>query len=192
MSNAGGVKSLNRYSDMLAGNTVWNPWEPAGAYDALATVTVPSGGVASVTFAGIPAGYKHLQIRATQLNTATATTNLRVNADSGSNYSRHYLYGGGSSATGAAGSASQTSIGVLYNESTTYPAVSVIDILDYASVTKNKTVRSLMGWDANGSGYVFLYSGSWMNSSTAITSLTFTPDGGSLAQNTIFALYGVK
>lgn len=165
---------------------------PFGAYDSLAAITVPSGGLASITFDGIPAGYKHLQIRATQLNTALATTNLRFNGDFASNYSRHYLYGGGASATGAAGSANVTSIGVLYNESTTYAAVGVIDILDYNSVSKNKTVRSLMGYDANGSGYVFFYSGSWMNSSSAITSLTFTPDGGSIAQNTTFALYGVK
>jgi hypothetical protein len=167
-------------------------WEPQGAYDALSTVTVGSGGVASITFAGIPSTYKHLQIRATQLNTSTATTNLHLNADSGSNYSRHYLYGGGSSTVGAAGSASQTSVGVFYNESTTYASVAVIDILDYASVTKNKTIRSLNGWDANGSGYVFFYSGSWMNSSSAINSLTFTPDGGSLAEYSQFTLFGVK
>ena len=35
-----------------------------GNYDALATVTVPSGGLSSITFAGIPTtGYSHLQIR---------------------------------------------------------------------------------------------------------------------------------
>jgi hypothetical protein len=160
-------------------------------YESIATTTLSSS-AGSITFSSIPATYSHLQIRITQLNTATATTNLRLNSDTGSNYSRHYLFGGGASATGAAGSASQTSIGVLYNESTTYAAVGVIDILDYASTVKNKTVRSLMGWDANGSGYVFLYSGSWMNSSTATSSLTFTPDGGSLATGSTFALYGIK
>jgi hypothetical protein len=36
---------------------------PFGAYDSLATVTL-SADAASVTFAGIPSGYKHLQIRA--------------------------------------------------------------------------------------------------------------------------------
>lgn len=163
-----------------------------GDYQAIMTATVDSGGASSITFSSIPSTFKHLQIRVTQLNSATATTNLRFNSDSGSNYSRHYLYGGGASAVGAAGSASQTSIGVLYNESTTYAAVSVIDILDYTSVNKNKTVRSLMGWDSNGAGYVFLYSGSWMNSSTAVSSITFTPDGGQFNQHTQFALFGIK
>jgi len=164
---------------------------PFGAYDALASVTVPSGGVASVNFAAIPTEYKHLQIRVTQLNSTTASTILRINGDSGSNYSRHYLYGSGSVA-GSAGVGSQTGIPVVYNESTTYAAVGIIDILDYRSVIKNKTVRSLEGYDANGSGYLFFYSGSWMNSSSAITSLTLSPDGGTFNQFSSFALYGVK
>ena len=160
------------------------------SYESIATVTL-SGTQASIDFSSIASTYKHLQVRIYQMNTATATTNLRINNDSGSNYSRHYLYGGGSSAVGAAGSASQTSIGVLYNESTSYAAVSVIDVLDYQNTNKNKTVRSLMGWDANGSGYVFLYSGSWMSTS-AVNQLTFTPDGGTFAAGTKFALYGIK
>jgi hypothetical protein len=34
------------------------PWSPEGAHDALATVTL-SASAASITFAGIPSGYKH-------------------------------------------------------------------------------------------------------------------------------------
>ena len=145
----------------------------------------------TITFSNIPNTYKNLQIRALQMNTTTATTNLRFNGDTGSNYSRHYLYGGGASATGAGGSASQTNIGVLYNESTTCASVSVIDILDYTLTSKYKTVRSLNGWDANGSGYVFFYSGCWLNTAP-ITQITLTPDGGTFAANTRFSLYGIK
>ena len=143
----------------------------------------------TITFSNIPNTYKHLQIRALQMNTTTATTNLRFNGDTGSNYSRHYLYGG--TGVGAAGSANQTSIGVLYNESTSCPSVSVIDILDYALTIKNKTVRSFNAWDANGSGYVFFYSGCWYNTAP-ITQITLTPDGGTFAANTRFSLYGIK
>ena len=74
---------------------------PQGAYDALATVTVPSGGVASIEFAGIPTGYKHLQLRLLT-RTNRADTNdfmtIRFNGDSGSNYAYHSLYGNGASA----------------------------------------------------------------------------------------------
>lgn len=174
--------SGDKYPNLMADNTFMEP---------IATTLVGAGGSSSVTFSNIPQGYKHLQIRALQRNTTTATTNMRFNSDTGSNYSRHYLYGGGASAVGAAGSANQTNIGVLYNESTTYASVSVIDILDYTNQNKYKTVRSLNGWDANGSGYVFFYSGCWLNT-TPINQISLTPDGGNLAQYTRFSLYGIR
>jgi hypothetical protein len=46
MSNAGGFKTLNRYYDMLAGNTVWNPL-PSGIYarfDASVSSSITSSG----------------------------------------------------------------------------------------------------------------------------------------------------
>jgi hypothetical protein len=33
-----------------------------GSYDALAAITVPSGGLSSISFAGIPTGYRQLQL----------------------------------------------------------------------------------------------------------------------------------
>ena len=202
MSNAGGFKSLNRYYDMLAGNTTWNPWEPQGAYDALATVTVPSGGVATVTFAGIPTGYKHLQVRVSgQTSRATYGNDqmtMRINADSGSNYSSHILSGDGSSAS-ASGASAQTSINLSYKLGTTTSGAFgafIIDILDYANTSKNKTVRNLAGVDINGTiagygGEVELSSGGWYSTS-AVTSLTFTPTSANFTQYSQFALYGVK
>ena len=49
-----------------------------GSYDALATVTVPSGGVSSITFSAIPqTGYSHLQLRTmVRSSDATSLTNL--------------------------------------------------------------------------------------------------------------------
>lgn len=194
MSNAGGFKSLTRYYDMLAGNTTWSPWTPAGTYDALATVTVPSGGAATIEFAGIPSTYKHLQIRCIARGTSTGTTiTTTANGDTGANYSRHYLYGDGST-TGAAGSASQTSLVVAYAASNSNAAnifaANFIEILDYANTSKYKTFRSLSGLDINGAGgYIQMNSSLWMSNS-AITSLTFTLSN--FAQYSSFALYGVK
>lgn len=191
MSNAGGFKSLNRYYDMLAGNTVWNPWEPQGAYDALSTVTVPSGGVASITFAGIPQGYKHLQIRYSAGNDTGSFQQIRFNSDSGSNYKSHYLFGNGSSA-GAGASTTATSIefGDLPN-STSIQGAGVIDILDYSSTSKNKTARVLAGNDRNGAGVVVMTSGLWMNSSAGISSMTLFALN-TYQQNSTFTLYGVR
>ena len=167
---------------------------PEGAYDALATITVPSGGVASIDFVGIPTGYKHLQLRGISF---AANTNqgyfLQMNGDTAANYNSHYVYGDGSS---AAAGANATWGGIDFaftSPSTSYATAFVVDILDYASVTKNKTVRALQGSDANGSGYIGLNSGLWRNTS-AITSLTVKEllGGGNINQYSQFALYGVK
>jgi hypothetical protein len=73
--------------------------------------------------------------------------------------------------------------------------VSIIDIHDYASTTRNKTFRFLTGNDRNGAGILALFSGLWMSTS-AITSLTFVPNNIGGAQTfisgTTFSLYGIK
>ena len=197
-SNAGGFTSKQRYTSMLAGNTTWNPWEPQGAYDALSTVTVPAGGAASVTFAAIPTGYKHLQIRSISRDSSGTISQqyLRFNGDTGTNYSIHTLTGNGASA-GTAGSAGANqpyiNCGIKSGPSDLANSfgVSVIDILDYADTTKNKTVRTLSGVDLNGSGYVWMSSGAWRNTN-AITSIVLIPEVSSFVQYSQFTLYGVR
>jgi hypothetical protein len=191
MSNAGGMATITRYTDMLAGNATWNPWEPQGAYDALATVTVPSGGVASVTFAAIPSTYKHLQIRGFAQSGGSGFMTMRANGDSANNYDAHEVYGNGSSA-GAAAFVTRSSLVIDFVPSVTNFGAFILDILDYTSTSKNKTIRCLCGFDANGSGNLGLVSGLWRNSSTAISSLELFPQSGVIAQHSQFTLYGIR
>jgi hypothetical protein len=168
------------------------------AFDSIATAN-PSAGTSFVDFTSIPSGYTHLQIRAIlRSNDSGAGNNFgiyaRFNSDAGSNYALHFLSGNGST-TGAAGLASQTEMywnaanprnGDLAN---TYSA-NIIDILDYANTSKNKTVRTLSGDDLNGSGVVRLNSTLWM-STAAVTSIRIFMEGN-YAANSQLALYGVK
>jgi hypothetical protein len=191
MSNAGGMSTVTRYVDMLAGNTTWSPWEPAGAYDALATVTVPSGGAASVTFAGIPTEYKHLQVRYIARATSGGSANFTMtyNGDTASNYAWHALFGNGATASAAAGSPQPYVLaGEISSVANTF-STGVIDILDYANTNKFKTMRDLNGADYNGSGFAILYSGLW-RSTAAINQVSF--GSATFAQHSTFALYGVK
>jgi hypothetical protein len=173
------------------------------AYDSLATVTVGTA-VSSITFAGIPTGYDHLQLRMITRNTASGVAGtldnwLTFNSDSGSNYSFHLLQGNGTAATASAG-ATQTRVRMI-NQSpgasstaNTFGAA-VIDILDYASTNKNKTVRILYGANDNTTNTeyrMFLYSGLWYATATAITSITLVPETANFAEYSSFALYGVK
>lgn len=188
MSNAGGFKSLTRYYDMLAGNTVWNPWSPTGAYDALATVTVPSAGASSITFSGIPTGYKHLQLRTMSLGT-NAWVDLKANSTASA--AEHAIQGSGSSAAAYANVGNAYSSSIYLQANTTQPNVAIIDILDYANTSKNKTFRTFAGMDLNGDGTVFFLSNLY-NSTSAISTLTVSIQTGTFSQYSQFALYGVK
>jgi hypothetical protein len=179
-----------------------NLWQPQGAYDALSTITVGATSVSSITFAGIPNTYKHLQVRAVGQSSRGTYGNdqmtMRINGDTGSNYSAHILTGDGTGAS-ASGVSSQTSINLSFKLGTTVSGafgVFIIDALDYANVSKNKTIRSLAGVDINGTiagygGEVQLSSGGYY-STNAINSFTFTPSNGNFTQYTQFTLYGVK
>ena len=174
------------YASQISGHLYDGPY---GAYDSLATINT-SGNVTSITFTGIPAGYKHLQIRLSYRDTAQDNSNMRFNGDTGSNYAWHEVFAGAVPVVTGAGAASSVSfMKVAYTD--VNPGVAVIDILDYANVNKNKVMRSLCGTDNNGSGYVLLRSGLWTNTS-AITSVTIYPNSGAITANSTFALYGVK
>jgi hypothetical protein len=175
------------------------PWSPEGAYDALATVTVPSGGVSSVTFAGIPTGYKHLQIRATAKTNRSDNQDIvtiRYNGDTATNYAYHILGGNGSSAFADAGTSTATPWAAIIagNVSTTNMFGAMIsDVLDYSSTSKYKTTRTFSGTDQNSTaGRLYLDSTLWQSTS-AITSISLVPVYGSLfMEYSQFALYGVK
>jgi hypothetical protein len=70
----------------------------------------------------------------------------------------------------------------------------VIDILDYTSTNKNKTIRTLSGIDNNGDGTVQFGSGLWFATPAAVTSILFNVQSGSanFVTYTQFALYGVR
>jgi hypothetical protein len=188
------------YASAISGNL----FTLVGSYDSLATVTVPSGGVASVTFAGIPTEYKHLQFRTfAQCNRGTVgidALKFTFNGISGTSYAQHTLRGDGANPVVAGGDINQAFAAVSRTVGTSAGGTfgsCIIDILDYANVNKYKTIRAIGGVDLNGTvggigGSIGLTSDLFMNTS-AISSVTFTPDGGTLFnQYSSFALYGVK
>lgn len=180
----------------------------ATSYESIATVTVGSGGSATITFSSIPATYTHLQIRGiVQTNRGTYSVDnmiFRFNSDTASNYAWHYIFGGYTTTPIVeSGHGSAASFMYNLNVSTSVPGTTfaglVMDILDYANTDKFKTVRTLNGFDVNGTagtgsygGTITLNSGLW-RSTSAVTSITFAPETGTnFAQYSQFALYGIK
>lgn len=170
------------------------------SYESIASAT-GTGSAGSITFSSIPSTYTHLQIRAlsqdTNTNNFAGSYDVRFNSDTGLNYAYHQLYGDGASVASIAGSS--TNLINLANASSrsgtpSTMGVGIIDIHDYASTTKYKTLRAIAGADnnlaANGSYFINLYSGLWMSTS-AITSITLIP-GNNFSTRTVFSLYGIK
>lgn len=171
---------------------------PADAHVLIASQTVGAGGAASVTFSSIPQGYRALELRIMARSTYAATSGVSVsvafNGIGGTSYSYHFLSGDGAGASSGSGT-SQPAIPIGYvsgaSATTGIFGVAIAQILDYASTSKYKTVRSLMGSDTNGAGGAGMFSGLYMDT-TAISSLVLTSGGSaSFAQYGRFDLYGI-
>lgn len=182
------IKTLNRSDSFLDGNSPFIP----SSFESIASST--GSGVSSITFSFIPNTYKSLQLRFSNLT--ADTIRMRINGDTGANYVIHYLSGSGGNVYAGAG------VGTTYTDLTagwygstgTAPDVGIIDIIDYASTTKNKTIKGIHGSDRNSTatGDITLYSSLWLNTA-AINSLTiFTPTSINFATGTSIALYGIK
>jgi hypothetical protein len=172
---------------------------PPGAYESIATVS--AGGSTSISFSDIPSTYKHLQIRHIGRDNRAGSTftvlYMRFNGNtSDTNYWFHELRGDGATVTA---SNSGSGADILFIGSNTASSAtsnvfgtSITDIIDYASTTKSKTVRSFYGWDNNGSGRVGLNSGLWIPTS-AINSITIFPSGNpTFVSGSTISLYGIK
>ena len=170
----------------------------------IATVTVGSGGQASAEFTNIPSVYKHLQIRCLSRNTSSSVrVNMQVGngtIDTGNNYNWHSLGGDGSAAFGYSPGPSlnyiQAVSSVQNSDLANAFGGAIIDILDYANTSKNKTVRILTGSDVNsyasGNYFVGINSGAWFSTS-AIDKIKLYPNSaGNLAEFSQFALYGIQ
>jgi hypothetical protein len=187
------VTGSSEYSS--ASNSV-TPTEILTSYESIATVTVGSGGTSSyVEFTSIPSTFTHLQVRMLYgTSSAGSTSIMRLNADTSSVYAYHYLAANGSTAfTGASINRNLAHLTDFNGGSiTASPAAGVIDILDYANGNKFKTLRTLSGYDANGSGVINFESNLWRSTSTVSSIQIYAPSGGSIVEYSKFALYGIK
>jgi hypothetical protein len=187
-------QGLPKYRSMLAGNAAYVP----SSYESIASAT-GTGSSGTITFSSIPSTYQHLQIRGIADSSGAGTQQdllIRINGVTSSSYSDHSLKGNGSSVS-ATGNASQTyayNFDVVTGNSVTANTLGVfiLDLHDYASTSKTKTLRLLGGFDNNGSGYIVLNS-NLFNSTSAISSISLIAGGGGFWEtNTQIALYGIK
>lgn len=190
----------DKYISFLAGN----PTFTLNSFELIATVN-GDGTSSTLTFSSIPQDYVALQIRYIAKNTNTNVTSytqslqLQVNGVTSNSYIRHRLYGNGTSAV--ADSLSTTAIdssnGVITSSSSWANMMSpgIIDIHDYASTTRLKTVRWFYGTTANSTNTNFetgLLSGMYYAATTAITSVSLVSPALAFTTSSQFRLYGIR
>lgn len=195
LSNAGGMSTVMRYTDMLAGNTTFNP----SSFDSIASAS-GTGSSGQIAFSSIPQTYKHLQLRFSTRSTANNSGEgmfffLNNTYTSPFNqYSYHLLTSTGSSAT-AGVSASTARLQSSQCANASMPAnvydFHIIDILDYTNANKKPVIRWAYGWDTITSGNIVLESGAF-NINGALTQFNISTYVGNFTADSKFSLYGIK
>lgn len=165
-------------------------------YTPIATYTTSNTTTTTITFGSgntLPQTYTDLYLVVTTKPTATPTSygvNLRLNGDSGTNYSRTYFYGyGGGAGTGR--NTNQNNYGFMSAGSTTANQYNMgrLHIMDYANTTTYKTMVS-RGDDVSDSTQITV--GLWRNTN-AITQIDIiATDSLYYGSGCVFTLYGIK
>ena len=167
------------------------------SFESIATLTPTSGSTAE--FTSIPATYRSLHIRLKFMTASTIhpSITLRFNNNSSTFYSNRALGGNGSTVDAVSYNAVNRYAWGDYSGSVVSLSqnVGTLDIINYASTTHQKTIRSVWGQNQNTSdiyNYIQIGTGLW-TATDAINSIQFTVSGGEqFATGTSIALYGVK
>jgi hypothetical protein len=164
----------------------------ATTYKLISSVTVGSGGAASIDFTSIPATYTDLVVKTSLRDTFASTVqvvNISFNGNT-ANFSNRNLQGNGSTASSftqtrrilLASSASSTANTFSNGE---------IYIPNYAGAT-NKSFSSDSVSENNASTSFQALDASLWSNTAAITSITLSPDSGSFVQYSTAYLYGIS
>ena len=156
-------------------------------YEPIATNTLGTA-VSTVTFSSIPATYTDLVFVFNGTGASATYSGVRLNGDTGNNYSYIYIAGNGTSALSSRASNSPEIYTSTGNTVTTTQSNTIVHIQNYANTNTFKTVlirNSSSTVEAN------IVSGVWRNTA-AVTSFTFKTPGVNFAVGSVFTLYGIK
>jgi hypothetical protein len=153
-------------------------------YEPIATQTLGSA-TNSVTFSSISGSYTDLVLVFNGTVSANQYVALRLNSDTGSNYSWTRVDGNGSTAQSSRGTS--TTFGRLGIGDPTNRTLTISQFMNYSNTTTNKTVLSRSNTD-----FVGALVNLWRNTAaiTSITVLTTTAD--TFTVGSTFTLYGIK
>jgi hypothetical protein len=188
------VPLLSLKSSALVGQFSPSAQASESGFYSIATQSAGSGGASYIEFTNIPQTYKHLQIRAVVFQgVRTNVSTMYFNGDTtASNYRYQVGYGDGGGSNGATATYDASYSPWAGGGTTSQPAAMILDIYDYTNTNKWKIYGCFDGTvTGDGDGSLALSGGRW-ESTSAITSIKFTPYATTYSQYTQFCLYGVK
>ena len=164
----------------------------------IASVTVGSGGAATIDFTSIPSTYTDLCVKYSTRVTASATfsdLNIRFNGST-SGYSERMLAANGTAAFSAAASGSLINWGASDGSTATTSTFSNGEIYlpNYAGSTNKSMSQDVVTENnsaATNSITMQIHAGLWSNTA-AITQVTLIPSSGTLVQYSTATLYGIS
>jgi hypothetical protein len=169
-----------------------------GAFESIATLS-GTGSSATISFSSIPSTYKHLQLRYNARCASGAITDhyIRLNGDTGSNYARHWIFAldSGGPYVSAASTTTPPSMGYIQGYDTNPTTAGIVDIIDYQSTSKNKTIRYITGGveqQTSSQGALTIGSALWMNNVNAINQIEIVIASSNWSTSSTFSLYGIK
>ena len=147
--------------------------------------TTTGSGASSITFSSIPSTYTDLTLVVGGTVSSGVSCYIRINGDTGSNYSYTYLQGDGTSASsGRASNATWMYYGPMHDQGNTI----IMQLQSYSNTSVNKTVL----FRQNSHLVTGTVVGLWRNTS-AINSVTVITGGvQTFPSTTSFTLYGIK
>ena len=165
----------------------------ANTYVKIATVTVGSGGAATMDFTSIPATYTDLVLKISgRISLAQIYGAFWLNIN-GLTTNRTYRYLEGSGAAASSGSGTNTNISTGQGNSTTASTFANVEIYfpNYAGSTNKSFSVDSVGENNAATAYMDLYAALW-SQTAAINQLTLLPESGTFQQYSTATLYGIK
>jgi hypothetical protein len=168
----------------------------ATTYEAIATVTVGSGGAASIEFQNIASTYTDLSILlSARVDAANGVAQLYFNNSTASDKRWRRLYGDGSSAASDSNTAQAyfRPIGINRSDQTASTFGNMMIYIPNYALTSAYKSMSADGVNENNATFAedALNAGLW-ESNSAISRITIIPSSGNFVQYSTATLYGIK
>jgi hypothetical protein len=171
----------------------------SNTYEAIATVTVGSGGAANMTFSSIPGTYTDLLVKVsarTDRSDWNDNSIVRFNADTGNNYSNRRLNGSGTTVESSSNTSQDGFYYLNFNGATSTSNTfsnNEMYIPNYTSSNqKSFSAERVVENNSATDNIIAIIAGIWTGTA-AITSISIAPFyGTNFVQYSTATLYGIK